>query len=173
MAVLPIRIYPDPVLRAKCAPVERFDDELQALAGDMVETMHHAPGVGLAASQVGIELRLCVVDLSVGEDPEQLLVLVNPEVVEEEGEATELEGCLSLPEITDKVDRPYRIRVQAQDLDGETLEVEADDWFARAILHEIDHLNGVLFVDRLRGLRKDRARRALKRLAEAREEVVA
>lgn len=173
MAVLPIRIYPDPVLRAKCAPVERFDDEIRTLAEDMVETMHDAPGVGLAASQVGIELRLAVVDLSVGKDPEQLLVLVNPEVVEEEGEATEVEGCLSLPEITDKVDRPYRIRVEAQDLDGETLEIEADDWLARAILHEIDHLDGVLFVDRLRGLRRDRARRALKRLAEAREEVVA
>lgn len=173
MAVLPIRIYPDPVLRAKCAPVERFDDEIRTLAEDMVETMHDAPGVGLAASQVGIELRLAVVDLSVGKDPEQLLVLVNPEVVEEEGEATEVEGCLSLPEITDKVERPFRVRVLAQDLDGESLEIEADDWLARAILHEIDHLDGVLFVDRLRGLRKDRARRALKRLAESREEVVA
>jgi len=173
MAVRPIRIYPDPVLRVKCPAVERFDDELRGLAADMVETMHDAPGVGLAASQVGVELRLAVVDLSVGKDPEQLLVLVNPEVVEEDGEATEVEGCLSLPEITDKVDRPYRIRLRAQDLAGDPFELEAEDWQARAIQHEIDHLDGVLFVDRLRGLRRDRARRALRRLAEAREEVPA
>lgn len=173
MAIRPIRIYPDPVLREKCPPVERFDDELRALAADMVETMHDAPGVGLAAPQVGEELRLAVVDLSVGKDPEELLVLVNPEVLEEEGEATEVEGCLSLPEITDKVDRAHRIVVRAQDLAGDAFEVEAEDWYARAILHEIDHLNGVLFVDRLRGLRRERARRQLRRLAESREEVPA
>jgi len=173
MAVRPIRIYPDPVLRVKCPEVERFDDELRELAADMVETMHDAPGVGLAAPQVGVELRLAVVDVSVGKDPEQLLVLVNPEVLDEEGEVTEVEGCLSLPEITDKVDRAHRIRVRAADLSGEPFEVEAEDWQARAILHEIDHLDGVLFVDRLHGLRRDRARRALKRLAESREEVPA
>jgi peptide deformylase len=173
MAVRPIRIYPDPVLRVECPPVERFDDELRGLAADMVETMHDAPGVGLAAPQIGVELRLAVVDLSVGKDPEQLLVLVNPEVLDEEGEVTEVEGCLSLPEITDKVDRSHRVRVRALDLSGEPFELEAEDWQARAILHEIDHLDGVLFVDRLRGLRRDRARRALKRLAEAREEVPA
>lgn len=173
MAVRPIRIYPDPVLRVKCPPVERFDPELRSLAADMVETMHDAPGVGLAAPQVGVELRLAVVDLSVGKDPEQLLVLVNPEVLEEEGEATEVEGCLSLPDLTDKVDRPHWIRVRARNLAGETFEVEAEDWVARAILHEIDHLDGVLFVDRLRGLRRERARRQLRRLAETREEVTA
>lgn len=173
MAVRAIRTYPDPVLRVKCPPVERFDQELRGLAADMVETMHHAPGVGLAAPQVGVELRLAVVDLSVGNDPEQLLVLVNPEVQDEEGEATEVEGCLSLPEVTDKVDRPYRIRVRAQDLNGEPFEVEAEDWMARAILHEIDHLDGVLFVDRLRGLRRERARRQLRRLVEVGEEVPA
>lgn len=173
MAVRPIRTYPDPVLRVKCPPVERFDPELRALAADMVETMHDAPGVGLAAPQVGVELRLAVVDLSVGKDPEQLLVLVNPEVLEEEGEATEVEGCLSLPDLTDKVDRAHWIRVRARDLAGETFEVEAEDWTARAILHEIDHLDGVLFVDRLRGLRRERARRQLRRLAESREEVPA
>jgi peptide deformylase len=171
MAVLPIRIYPDPVLRVECPPVERFDDELARLAEDMVETMHAAPGVGLAAPQVGVELRLAVVDLSVGKDPEALLVLVNPEVLEAEGAETEVEGCLSIPEYTDKVERAFRIVVGAQDLDGESFEVEADDWVARAILHEMDHLDGVLFVDHLRGLRKERARRQLRKLVESQEEV--
>jgi peptide deformylase len=173
MAILPIRLYPDPVLREKCPPVERFDDELRDLAADMVETMHAAPGVGLAAPQVGALLRLALVDLSVGKDPEELLVLVNPEVLGEEGLATEVEGCLSIPDLTDKVERPERIGLRAQDLQGRPFELDADDWLARAVLHEIDHLDGVLFVDRLRGLRKERARRALKKMAEAYEEVPA
>lgn len=173
MAILPIRLYPDPVLREKCPPVERFDDELRDLAADMAETMHAAPGVGLAAPQVGALLRLALVDLSVGKDPEELLVLVNPQVLGEEGLATEVEGCLSIPDLTDKVDRPERIRLRAQDLQGRPFELDADDWLARAVLHELDHLDGVLFVDRLRGLRKERARRALKKMAEAYEEVPA
>jgi len=138
-----------------------------------VETMHDAPGVGLAAPQIGVEQRVAVVDLSVGEDPKQVHVLVNPEVLEEEGRAIEVEGCLSIPGITDKVKRPLRIKVRAQTVEGEPFELEADDWLARAILHEIDHLDGVLFVDRLMGLRKDRAKRQLRKLAEARQEVLA
>ncbi|MFW6175739.1 MAG: peptide deformylase, partial [Acidobacteriota bacterium] len=157
MAIRPIRLYPDPVLRETCPPVERFDPELASLVDDMVATMHDAPGVGLAAPQVGVELRVAVVDLSVGEDPAQLHVLVNPDVVEEEGQGTEVEGCLSIPDFTEKVDRATRIRVRAHDVRGEPFELEAEDWLARAVLHEIDHLDGVLFVDRLRGLRKDRA----------------
>lgn len=164
MSLLTIRLYPDPVLREKCAPVEVFDAELRQLAQDMVETMHAAPGIGLAASQVGITKRLAVVDLSVGEDPDQILILVNPEVLETEGKETDVEGCLSLPGITDKVTRPLRLRLRALDLEGEAFEIEADDWLARAICHEIDHLDGVLFVDHLRGLRKERARRQLKKL---------
>ena len=168
--ILPIRIYPDPVLRVECPEVERFDDGLRRLAENMVETMHDAPGIGLAAPQVGVELRMAVVDLSVGEDPDQLHVLVNPEVVEEAGRTVEMEGCLSLPEISDKVPRPQRIRIRARAVDGEPFELEAEDWLARAILHEIDHLDGVLFVDHLRGLRRERARRQLKRLAASRPE---
>lgn len=170
MAILPIRTYPDPVLRVKCPPVERFDEELQELAADMVATMHDAPGVGLAAPQVGVELRLAVVDLSVGKDPEQLLVLVNPEVVAAEGAETEQEGCLSIPELSERVERARSIRLRAHDLQGREIELEAEDWLARAVLHEIDHLDGVLFVDRLRGLRKDRARRHLRRLVQERAE---
>lgn len=172
MAVLPIRIYPDPVLRARCPEVVSFGAELARLASDMVETMHAAPGIGLAAPQVGSETRLCVVDTSIGEDPDALIVLVNPEIVEQEGKEVEVEGCLSLPEITDRVERPQRILVRAADVRGEPFEVEAEDLVARAICHEIDHLDGVLFVDHLRGLRRDRARRRLRRLAEEQEEAV-
>lgn len=169
MAVLPIRIYPDPVLRVKCREVTEFGAGLRKLAADMVETMHAAPGVGLAAPQIGVDLRLAVIDLSVGEDPKQVFVIVNPEVVHREGSEIAEEGCLSLPGISDKVDRPTRVRVRAVDLEGKPIEIEADEWLARAFCHEIDHLNGVLFTDYLRGLRKERARRALKRLAEDQE----
>jgi peptide deformylase len=175
--IRPIRIYPDPVLRVRCPEVESFDEELRKLAADMVETMHDAPGIGLAAPQIGVETRLVVVDLSVGEDPEQLHVLANPEVVEEDGSGTEIEGCLSIPGITDKVTRPLSIRLRARNLDGERVELDAEDWLARAILHEIDHIDGVLFVDHLRGLRRERVKRQLKKLGEgggrARQEVFA
>jgi peptide deformylase len=171
MAILPIRIYPDPVLRAKCRPVEQLDAGLRQLAADMVETMHAAPGVGLAAPQVGVELRLTVVDISVGEDPSLLKVLVNPEIVRREGQEADVEGCLSLPGINDKVDRPLSITLRARDLTGEPYELEAEGYMARVICHEVDHLDGILFTDRLHGLRRERARRQLKRLAEAQQEV--
>jgi peptide deformylase len=165
MAIRPILLYPEPVLRVRCQEVETFDDELKRLAADMVATMHNAPGIGLAACQVGDTRRLAVVDLSVGEDPDALLILVNPRIVEEEGRVTETEGCLSLPGVNDRVDRPTRIRLEACDLDGRPFQLEAEDWLARAICHEVDHLDGVLFVDRLKGLRRERARRKLKKLA--------
>ncbi len=169
MAVLPIRLYPDPILRTRCQEVEHFDADLRRLADDMVETMHAAPGVGLAAPQVGIDRRLAVVDLSVGKEPGQVIVMVNPEIAAREGSVTEEEGCLSIPELTDKVDRPQRIEIKARDLAGEPFALAADGWLARAICHEVDHLDGVLFVDHLRGLRRERARRALKRLSRAAE----
>ena len=167
MAILPIRVYPDPVLRERCEEVESFDDALRKLAQDMVETMHAAPGVGLAAPQVGITKRLAVVDVSVGQEPESLKILVNPEIVEAEGREVDSEGCLSIPGYTDRVQRPTRVQVVARDLDGGEIRLEAEDFEARALCHEIDHLEGVLFVDHLRGLRRDRARRQLKRLARA------
>jgi len=173
MAILPIRIYPDPVLRVKCREVTELDDKLRKLAADMVETMHVAPGVGLAAPQVGVELRLAVVDTSVGEDPSQIHILINPQIVRREGLETESEGCLSLPGISDKVDRPTAITVRATDLEGKPMEINAEGWLARVVCHEIDHLDGILFTDHLRGLRKERARRQLKRLAAEREEVIA
>jgi peptide deformylase len=173
MAILAIRIYPDPVLRVRCREVTEIDEKLKKLAADMVETMHVAPGVGLAAPQVGVDLRLAVVDTSVGEDPRQLHVIVNPQIVRREGLETETEGCLSLPGINDKVDRPTSITVRAVDLEGKPMEINAEGWLARVFSHEIDHLDGILFTDHLRGLRKERARRQLKRLAAEREEVTA
>ncbi|MEM8960858.1 MAG: peptide deformylase [Acidobacteriota bacterium] len=164
MAIMPIRLYPDPVLRETCAPITTFDDALRTLADDMVETMYAAPGVGLAAPQVGINQRLAIVDISVGREADGLHVFVNPKLVETQGAEVDTEGCLSIPELTEKVRRPATIRVAAHDLDGEPFELEAEGYFARAICHEMDHLEGVLFVDHLRGLRRERARRQLKRL---------
>lgn len=176
MAILPIRLYPDPVLRVKCRAVraeELGTPKLAKLAADMIETMHAAPGIGLAAPQVGVELRVAVVDLSVGEDPAQVHVLVNPEILEPQGSEIDVEGCLSLPGLTDKVERPARVRLRAVDAEGRPVELPAEDWLARALCHEVDHLDGVLFTDRLRGLRRERMRRQLKRLAAEREEVLA
>ena len=171
MAILAIRIYPDPVLRIKTAPVVEFGPELARLARNMIETMVAAPGIGLAAPQVGQEVRMAVVDLSVGEDPAQLHVLVNPKIVRREGLETDVEGCLSLPGISDKVDRPTVITVRAADLGGQPFELDAEGWLARAICHEVDHLDGILFTDHLRGLRRERVRRQLRKLAMEREEV--
>jgi peptide deformylase len=166
MAILPIRIFPDPVLRARCAPVTDFDEGLARLVADMVETMHAAPGVGLAAPQVGVEKQVAVVDLSVGAEPGKVHVLVNPRVAEKSGTEADIEGCLSLPGITDKVERPLAVRIVAQDERGEPFEMPAEGFLARALCHEIDHLNGILFVDHLRGLRRERVKRQLKKLVE-------
>src|SRR5690348_13321806 len=152
MSILAIRLYPDPALRSPTRPVAEFGPELDRLVSDMIETMHAAPGIGLAAPQVGIDRQVAVVDLSVGKEPKGLHVLVNPRVIERQGLATEVEGCLSLPGISDKVDRPERIKVEALDRQGKPYELAAEGWLARAVCHEIDHLNGILFIDHLRGL---------------------
>lgn len=166
MALLPIRLWPDPVLRAPASKVEVFDDELARLVDDMVKTMYAAPGVGLAAPQVGVGKRLAVVDISVGREAGYLRVLVNPRILEKSGSQIDNEGCLSIPEFTEKVERPERVLLEAQDLAGERFEIAAEGFEARAFCHELDHLDGVLFVDHLRGLKRDKARRFLKRMAE-------
>lgn len=171
MSLLPIRIYPDPVLRVNCPEVTTFDNKLERLAQDMIETMYAAPGVGLAAPQVGVELRLAVVDISVGEDSTDLHVLINPEVLTQEGSDIDEEGCLSIPDVTEKVKRPERIRVKAFGLDGESIEFEAEGLLARAVCHEVDHLDGVLFVDRLSGLRKEKVKRHLRRMSREQETI--
>ncbi len=164
MSVLLIRQYPDPVLRARCAPVVDFGPDLRRLVEDMIQTMHDAPGVGLAAPQIGVELRVAVVDATAGVDPGAVRVLVNPEILDTAGVDTETEGCLSIPDFTEQVTRPASVRVAARDLEGRAYEVDADELEARAIQHELDHLDGILFVDRLRGLRRQRARSFLRRL---------
>ena len=171
MALLTIRVHPDPVLRAKCTTVETFDADLKKLAEDMIQTMNAAPGVGLAACQVGRDIRLAIVDPSGGEDPSALHVLVNPEVIEDRGRVIDDEGCLSIPGITEKVARPTYVKIEAQDLEGKPFVLEGEELMARVICHEVDHLNGVLFIDRLTGLRKERVKRKMKRLARAEEAV--
>lgn len=168
MAIRPIRTYPDPVLRVKTARVEKIDNTLDGLIQDMVETMHAAPGVGLAANQVGISLQLAVIDLSSRENEEQrhpLMVIINPEILSAEGAVVEDEGCLSIPDYSEKVKRAAKVRVQAQDRTGKTFEISAEGLLAKALQHEIDHLNGVLFIDRLSPLKKNIFKRRLKKLA--------
>ena len=164
MSILSIRLYPDPVLRVRCPEVETFDSDLERLVEDMVETMYAAPGVGLAAPQVGVESRVAVVDSTVGEEPGTLLILINPRILSTQGSEIDVEGCLSIPDITDKVERPALVSISAFDAQGREQLIEAEGLEARAIQHEIDHLDGVLFTDHLNGLRKERARRRLRRL---------
>ena len=172
MSVLPIRLYPDPVLRVDCPDVEEFGDELARLVRNLAETMYAAPGIGLAAPQVGVESRVAVVDVTVGEEEGGLHVLVNPVIVEEAEVDSDLEGCLSIPDLSETVKRPARIVVEAMNVEGESFRLEAEGFLARAICHEIDHLNGILFVDHLRGLKKEKARRHLRRLEQESEVAV-
>jgi len=167
MAVREILIIGHPTLAKKAEPVERVDADIVRLAGDMVETVHAAPGIGLAAPQVGVSKRLIVVDLSVGENKDDLLVLVNPEIVATEGKVICEEGCLSVPDIREKVARPYRVTVSGLDLEGQAVEVDAEDLLARVLCHEIDHLDGILFVERLSPLKRKLIRKKLKKNAAA------
>ena len=145
MAVLPIRQFGDPVLRQKAKRITKVDKSIRRLVNDMIETMHDAPGVGLAAHQVGVSLRLLVVEATEGE----IQVLVNPEIVKASGERMLDEGCLSLPGYVGTVKRHEAVTVKAQNLDGKEIRIKANELLAQALEHEIDHLNGVLFVDRL------------------------
>ena len=168
MAVREIKTYPDPVLRNKTARVETIDDTIQRLIEDMVETMHAAPGVGLAANQVGVPLQVAVIDLSTREEQENrhpLLVLINPEILSTQGSVIAEEGCLSLPEYTEKIKRAARVTVRAQDRRGKPFEIEADGLMAKALQHEIDHLNGLLLIDRLSTLKKDIFKRKYRKAA--------
>jgi peptide deformylase len=164
MAVLPIVLYPDPVLKRPARRVERFDTDLVRLVRDLADTMYDAPGVGLAAPQVGVELRVAVVDVTPGEESSPLRVLVNPRIVASEGRVSGEEGCLSIPGLAERIDRPATVRVAAQSTDGEPFELEASGLLARACCHEIDHLDGVLFFERLAGLRRELALRRLRKL---------
>lgn len=160
MALMPIVQYPDPRLAMKADVVTVFDEKLKQLAADMAETMYEAPGVGLAATQVGRNIRMVVIDIS--EEKDKLQVFVNPEITERSDDLQECEeGCLSLPGIYEKVRRPSHVKVKAQDLDGKTFELECDDLMAVCVQHELDHLEGTVFVDHLSALKKERAAQKL------------
>jgi len=163
MAVLEILTIGHPILSKKAARVDKIDPELVRLAKDMVETMHRAPGIGLAAPQVNVSKRVITVDLSVGENKDDLIVLVNPDLVRQEGEVVCEEGCLSVPDIREKVARPYRVLVKGLNLEGKDVEIEGEDMMARVLCHEIDHLDGKLFTDRLSPLKKSLLHKKLKK----------
>jgi peptide deformylase len=177
--ILPILEYGDPILRAKGKPIENIEDRIRELAANMIETMHAANGVGLAAQQVGESLQLTVLDVSLVEDrPSTLkmdgeevdpkaampLVLINPEIELQGATETGVEGCLSFPEITGDIERATSVIVRAQTLEGSTTEIEATGFLARAIQHEGDHLNGILFIDRMNSAAKAALSSRLKRL---------
>jgi peptide deformylase len=156
--------YPDPVLSKKGAPVTDFGPELAQFVDEMWASMYAAHGIGLAAPQIGVSKRITVIDVSFKERPDDKLVLINPEIIEREGKQFEEEGCLSLPEIREKIQRAARVKVRAQDVNGEFFEAEGEELLARAIQHEIDHLDGVLFIDRLSPLKRDLVKRRIRKL---------
>ena len=171
MAVRRIVLMGDPVLRQPAEDVTSFDDDLRALVRDMFETMYHADGIGLAAPQVGVSRRVLVVDLRRDDEPEARLAMVNPVITWESDELDkEAEGCLSIPGLEDTVIRPWAVRVEGFDPQGNPVAVEADELFARALQHEIDHLDGVLFVDHLSPLKRRMALKKWKKLREDAEE---
>ena len=157
-----IVIYPDPVLRKKAKEVKRIDDGVARLAAEMAETMYAASGIGLAAPQVGVSERVILVDVT-GPERKELITLVNPVIVEKEGRVIFEEGCLSLPEVREKVERAARVLVRGYDLDEREREIEADGLLAIALQHEIDHLDGVLFIDYLSRLKRDMIERKLRK----------
>jgi peptide deformylase len=165
MALRPIVKWGDPVLHAPSASVGEIDGSISALVDDMVETMYAAPGIGLAAPQIGVPLRVIVIDLSIGEEKGRLITLVNPEFVEREGEQRHEEGCLSVPGFGGTPVRPAKVVVKGLDLDGKERVYTATDLLARAFCHEIDHIDGLLFVDRLTPLKRDLLKRKLRKKA--------
>jgi peptide deformylase len=167
MAVREIRKFPEPVLKKKAAPVTAFDEDLQRLIDDMFETMYAAPGVGLAAPQVGVSKRLAVIDISSREEQCPLIVLINPSILKSEGEIEFEEGCLSIPEYTAKVIRAEQLIVGCLDREGKQIEIEAGGLLAIAIQHEIDHLDGLLFIDRISPIKREFFKKRYKKIARA------
>jgi peptide deformylase len=165
-----IVLFGEPVLEKQAAAVTEFDTpELNKLIEDMFESMYAAKGVGLAAPQVGIGKRIAVIDLSVAEDPQQKIVLINPEIIRKEEFQTGEEGCLSLPGFREQVTRPNSVTVRAQNIQGEWFEMNGEELLARAFCHEIDHLNGRLYISHVSALKRDLIRRKVRKLAKAGE----
>ena len=156
--------YPDPILQRPTEKITEFNEELRTLADDMFESMYKAQGIGLAAPQIGVSQRITVIDLSNKENPDDKIILVNPEIVAREGKQYAEEGCLSLPDIREKVSRAAKVKVRAQDLEGNWFEMEGTELLARAFQHEIDHLDGVLFLWRLSALKRDLILRKIRKL---------
>jgi peptide deformylase len=167
--VYPIVKFGDPVLEKKAAAITEFDDQLRKLVDDMFESMYAAHGVGLAAPQIGISKRIAVIDVTFKEDPNAKIVLVNPEIVHTDGRQTSNEGCLSIPEFREKVTRPMNVTVRAQNLHGDTIEVEGEELLARALVHETDHLNGKLYISHISTLKRDLMKRKIRKLMKAGE----
>ncbi|GAC1634202.1 MAG: peptide deformylase [Nevskia sp.] len=165
MALLPILQHPDPRLRQKTRPVAQFDGKLQTLVDDLFETMYAAPGVGLAANQCGVQLRLAVMDCS--EDKTQPLVLANPEIVWSDERQQMEEGCLSVPDIRDTIPRYNKIRVRALDRNGRPFEMDVEGLAAQCVQHEIDHLDGKLYIDYLSSLKRERIKKKMLKLRDA------
>lgn len=163
MALLDIIKYGNPVLTKKAEEIQIIDKEIEKLAQSMVETMHAAPGIGLAAPQVNVSKRLITIDLSIGEEKQSLIILVNPELIHQEGEDSLEEGCLSLPDVSEKITRPFRVVVKGTDLKGKEKIIEAQGILARVFCHEIDHINGKLLIDHLSPLKKTLIRKKLKK----------
>ena len=165
--IRPILRYGAGVLHQAAAPVDAITPEIQQLIDDMIQTMYAAPGIGLAATQVGVGLRIFVADISVGRNPSDLLTFVNPEILERDGMQLEEEGCLSVPGFNATVARPQRVVLKGLDRDGHERSVEGVGLLARCFQHEMDHLDGTVFVDRLRGLQKDLIVRKIRKLSRA------
>jgi peptide deformylase len=162
--ILKIVKYPEPVLSQPGEPVAEFDDELRKLVADMFETTYAAQGVGLAAPQVGVSKRLTVIDVSLGKDPKDRLVLVNPEIISSEGRLYDEEGCLSFPDIREKVVRAAKVRIRAQNEYGKWFEMDGEELLSRAFQHEIDHLDGILFIFRMSPLKRNLNLRKIRKM---------
>ena len=167
--ILPILKYGAPELRKVSDRVDRFGEALEDIVKNMIETMYASPGIGLAAPQIGLNIQLTTIDLSVGEESGRLIVLCNPEIISAEGSQKNDEGCLSIPDFSETISRPLRMVVRGLDLSGNEIRIEADGLLARCFSHEIDHLNGVLFVDHLSPLKRSLIRNRIKKLAKAGE----
>lgn len=167
--ILKIVKYPEPVLSQPGEPVTEFNDELRKLVADMFETTYANQGIGLAAPQVGVSKRLTVIDLSMGKDPKDRLVFINPEIISSDGKLYEEEGCLSFPDIREKVVRAAHVRIRAQDEYGKWFEMDGDDLLARCMQHEIDHLDGILFIFRMSALKRNLNLRKIRKMQSAGE----
>ena len=164
MALLEIKKYPEKVLKEKTAPVVDINSSIQRLIDDMIETMYAAKGVGLAANQVGVSKRLCVIDISMAVEKTPLIVLINPEIVERKGSVEDEEGCLSIHEYRAKVKRAEEVLVKGLDRKGKPIEIAGGDLLARALQHEIDHLDGLLFIDRLSPIKREFFKKRYKKI---------